>query len=530
MITGPVSHLPDIKGIGETYFEKMQEFKNLVAHTDCITGKTETYGEILQKTIRAALKMQSEGIKPNDTISICSFMTSDCLIPYYASFFIGAVSANLYPELSLEETTFLMKQVSPRMVFVAPEAVPLIKTALEDAKVDAKIVVFGETSKYLQFSDFLIPSPKEHSFTPYKVKNTRETAVIVFSSGSTGIPKGACLTHYGLLAQIYNSSSLIPPETNALVFCNLHWISATIFTLMAILNGVNRLLFPKFNAALAWEAIEKYKVNVLSLMLFPAVEMFKNGRPKDIDVSSLKQVLLGGAKMSKEQMMHFRKCLPDSLISNLYGQTEINGAITMFNTADTDHLRLMKEKLESVGKPVPGFAYKIVDLETEEILGPNQLGELLVKSDFITSGYYKMDSSHAFDSDGFFRTGDLVYYDEDQCFFIVDRVKQMLKYKTFYLYPSKIEEVFLTHPAVHACVVFGIPHEEDGDHLMGVVVLKESDVGKVSPKEIEEYVNNKVGDHQRLRAGVKIVEKIPVTVTDKLCRRKMRNLVLEGKL
>lgn len=163
-------------------------------------------------------------------------------------------------------------------------------------------------------------------------------------------------------------------------------------------------------------------------------------------------------------------------------------------------------------------------------LGPNKRGELRIKSIFNMRGYYNQDSHNIWDHEGFIKTGDIGYYDEDYCFYIVDRKKAMLKYKSWHVVPAKLEGILLGHPAVEAAVVFGLPHEEDGDHPMGVVVLKGNSRGKISENEIEEYVAQKVGEMQRLRAGVKFVDDIPLTPSGKYKRTHMRDLVLQKKI
>lgn len=146
------------------------------------------------------------------------------------------------------------------------------------------------------------------------------------------------------------------------------------------------------------------------------------------------------------------------------------------------------------------------------------------------NGYYKMDSSDAWDSDGFLKTGDIAYYDEDHFFFIVDRIKELLKYQKWHISPVKLEAILLTHPTVLACIVIGIPHQVDGDHPMGVVVLKESAVGTVKEEELQKFVDDQVGHHQKLRAGVKFIKKFPVTVTGKISRVQTKRDILNGKL
>lgn len=170
-----------------------------------------------------------------------------------------------------------------------------------------------------------------------------------------------------------------------------------------------------------------------------------------------------------------------------------------------------------------------MDPETNESLGPNKVGELRIKSGKGMTGYYNTDSSDAFDEQGFLKTGDLGYYNEDFCFFIVDRIKEMFKFRSWHIPPAVVEAVLLKHPGVAAGIVIGIPHEEDGDHPMGVVILK-GDSKNVTAEEIRDYVDKRVDDRQQLRAGVRIVEKIPHTPSGKPRRHVVRNMILSGEL
>lgn len=144
------------------------------------------------------------------------------------------------------------------------------------------------------------------------------------------------------------------------------------------------------------------------------------------------------------------------------------------------------------------------------------------------SGYLHMDSSFAFDSEGFYKTGDLGYIDADNCLFIVGRIKEILKYKGYHVSPEYIEKVLLKHGAVKEAVVFGIPHKTDGDLPMGLVVVDEQ--SNVTPDDIQQFVNERVIDRLQIRAGIKIVPKIPTSLTGKFKRSAIRDMVLDGKI
>lgn len=146
------------------------------------------------------------------------------------------------------------------------------------------------------------------------------------------------------------------------------------------------------------------------------------------------------------------------------------------------------------------------------------------------NGYYKMDYSGVFDAEGYLRTGDIVYYDEDNCLYIEERIKEMFKYRGWHIMPSVIEEVVLSHPGVKDAVVVGVSHVQDGHHPMALVVLKDN-WSKVDSEQILEFVNNQLSDAQKLRAGLKILtSELPRTTTGKLKRNLIREMIANGTI
>lgn len=167
-----------------------------------------------------------------------------------------------------------------------------------------------------------------------------------------------------------------------------------------------------------------------------------------------------------------------------------------------------------------------MDVETRKLLGPNQKGEICVKTPFMMNGYYKLDCSDIYDEDGFLKTGDVGYYDEEECLYVVERIKEMFKYLSWHIVPSVIEKVLVEHSEIKEAAVFGIPvSEEEGEMPAACVVLKEG--SNISTKKIEDFVSSKVSDRERLRGGVFIVSELPRTPSGKLKRKEVRDCIIK---
>nr|CAH7753043.1 unnamed protein product [Callosobruchus chinensis] len=344
------------------------------------------------------------------------------------------------------------------------------------------------------------------------------------NSGTTGLPKGICLNHYALLSQsgsfkkdAFDTNNSATVDTVVLLYPTLYWISRVCVLIGSIMRGEANVICRSFDAKRFLEIVEKYKVTLSFLPPYYFSDLLhEHPKNQDADVSSLKVLWTGSCPVIAKQLIEVMTAFPGTFVLNMYGQTELAGAIACIT--DPSDYDLQKKKPDTVGKILSQYKWKIVDLETEQpVTGPNKKGELRLKTDLHMNGYYKMDSTDAFDSDGYLRTGDLAYYDEDNCLYIDDRVKEMFKYRGWHILPAIVEEVLM-----------GIPHPEDGDHAMGLVALKKG-FETVTPEEILKFADERLSDAQKLRAGVKIFDELIRTATGKLKRRALKEMVLNHK-
>uniref|UniRef100_A0A1Y1KY40 AMP-binding enzyme C-terminal domain-containing protein n=1 Tax=Photinus pyralis TaxID=7054 RepID=A0A1Y1KY40_PHOPY len=261
-----------------------------------------------------------------------------------------------------------------------------------------------------------------------------------------------------------------------------------------------------------------YMATRVILDITSTLTLCRTPKPKNVDLKSLKSILVTGTTISEEQLQEIRETFPNVLVSQMYGQSEVFSPLTYFDLAKAKHVHFLHTKKGSCGLPMRGTCYKVVDPDTDKVLGPNQKGEIRVKSQMQLGGYYNLDSSGIWDSDGY------GYYDEDYCFYVIDRLKEMFPYRVKHITPASIENVINTHPAVLKSVVIGIPHYIDNHHAMALVVLKPG-LPNVTGEEIQKYVEDRLDDPFHLRAGVKFVENFPMTPSGKVHRLKLKEMV-----
>ncbi|XP_031351171.1 luciferin 4-monooxygenase-like isoform X2 [Photinus pyralis] len=517
--------LPDRRGIGYVYYHSMLKNRGKIAQINGNTGEEESYDQLLMKCIRTAITMQLKGIRPGDFISICSPDALECFVAYIASLFIGAISASICEDMSVEENLYLLEQVNPKMIFVCKEAVELVEKVAERLAHDPIIVVFGATKNHTPFEDFLAKRCQEDQFRPREVANLDETAIVIFSSGTTGRPKGICHTHYSVLSTV----TFFDRKENLqlAIFSTTYWSVFYTFAHKTLTNGFTRIVFSDLEVINPW-SILKYRIDFTFFGWNDYMSFTRTEKPPFVDPSNLRELAIGGNSINMDQIAKLQSVFPDAFIHSTYGQTEVFQEIFTFpNSAASRSLAVRYPN--SVGLPLAGFRYKVVDLDTEEILGPNRKGELRLRSACQTSGYYNHDSSEMFDSEGWLKTGDLVYYNEERCFFITGRIKESFKYLYHHISPVEIESVLMAHPSVGRAVVLGLPHETDDNHPFALVELLENK-GNVKANDLVRYVDSRVEDQKRLRGGVKIVKRIPLTPTGKVNRFKLREMLKKQEI
>lgn len=302
------------------------------------------------------------------------------------------------------------------------------------------------------------------------------------------------------------------------------WFHAMGF--MGMVLGATSREFPavflwKFEPNLYLECIQKYKVVVISVP--PPIVVFLAKTPlfDQYDLSSLKVIMSGAAPLTQETEAQVKKRFNDDIfVVQGYGQTEATLGVLNANVASA--------KPGSVGELTKGMYGKVIN-ENGTPVGPNQVGELCFKGPLIMKGYINNEeaTSGTIDENGWLHTGDLGYYDDERHFFIVDRLKELIKYKGFQVPPAELEGLLLSNPKVKDVGVIGIPDENAGELPMGFVVKQEN--VQLTEKEVMDFVAKNASNPKWLRGGVRFVDAIPRNPSGKILRRELRDLYKNTK-
>ncbi|XP_049278967.1 uncharacterized protein LOC125761666 [Anopheles funestus] len=515
---------------GELVVKRLHRNGDEVALVDAVSGDSLTYHQILARALKLANRFHRLGIKRNSVVGICSENSIHFPIITFATIMLGGTVLPINYSYSSSELKHVLLLTKPVALFASE--VPLRKIiAMRDALPSVKLLVsLGKnrpTRGVALLDDFFDSSPISNmrSFTPQPVPLKKQVAVMVMSSGTTGLPKAVQLTHHNVMTVMaYQAEdpryTELPVPLRVLGLLPFYHVFGFMLSLNSCLNKVPMVVLSRFEPNLFLRTIQDHRITMASLVPPLVVFLAKSPLVDSYDLSSLYAVLCGAAPLSREIEELVRSRLPNvQTIRTGYGMSETSlGVISRTN-----------EKVGSVGKVHKTTHVKVVDLETGCALGSNQTGEICIKGPLVMKGYLHNDraTSEMIDTDGWLHTGDIGYYDGEQDFYIVDRIKDLIKYKGFQVPPAELEDVLLSHPKIRDCAVVGVPDEVAGELPAAFVVIQPGT--KVTEQEVIQCVASKLSPQKHLRDGVYFVDEIPKTGSGKILRRELRNSLQHPK-
>lgn len=521
--------------LGHLIVKNLSEARDKVVLISGITSEELTAGDLLDRSISVAKAFLAAGIKPGDVISIASENRFEFAYVLFGSLLLNLTFAPINLTYSEREMAHAFNLSKPKVIFMSSFASDKVVNVAQTLSFVQKVVLFDDENPYgpavVLLNDFISPESIQNiSFSPITSNKKKSVAIILCSSGTTGLPKGVQLSQQNIIAvSRYCKNSLCNLRTGdddeneeRVILGLLPWFHAYGLTKLAgamISRAGKIVLLPKFEEGLFLSCIENYKCNLL--ILVPPLMMFLAKHPMvdDYDLSSMRIVICGAAPLSKEleQAVNDRLKNPKMKIRQGYGMSELSLAVLLQTTIFAPG---------SVGDVSEGTMVKVID-ENGKSLGPNKRGELCFKGNQLMLGYIGDEKStkDTIDRDGWLHTGDVGYYDKDKQFFIVDRIKELIKYKGFQVPPAEIEGVLLTHPKIKDAAVIGIPDDNAGELALAFVVKTDNNL---TEDEVIQFVAKTASPAKKLHGGVRFIDEIPRNLSGKVLRRELRELVKQS--
>jgi long-chain acyl-CoA synthetase len=455
-------------------------------------------------TARVARMLRDKGVGPGDRVGVMLPNVPYFPVCYYGALRAGAVIVPMNVLLKEREVAFYLGDSEARVLFAWHEFAADAEAGAQRAGAEVVLVEPGAFERLLEGFD---PDPEVAE------REDEDTAVLLYTSGTTGTPKGAELTHGNLRCNVDAANEIYGLDETWVTLGALplfHSFGQTCAMNVTISRGACLTLLPRFDAAKAFEIIERDRVTLFQGVPTMYSAMLNHGAGDSADTSSLRVCVSGGASMPVEVMRSFEQKFSCTILEG-YGLSETSPV------ASSNPLH-GERKAGSIGLPIAGVEMKVVD-EDDKDVPTGQVGEIVIRGHNVMKGYWRRPEATAETMrGGWFHSGDMAKVDEDGYFFIVDRKKDMIIRGGYNVYPREIEEVLYEHPSVIEAAVVGVPHEELGEEVGAAVALAEG--ATCDPDELRDFVKQRVAAYKYPR-HVWIVDALPKGPTGKILKREI---------
>lgn len=479
---------------------------------------TVSYSQLNDLTNKVANLLYNLGVRKGDKVSVYLPNMPEYVYLYLGIPKIGAVTGPVNSLFKAREVKFVVNHSEAKIIVTIPKFMEVINEIKNDlTNVEKIITIGGSVDDTLNFWELMEKTSKSNP-PEVIIDEKNDPASILYTSGTTGFPKGVLQTHFN----IRRDAEMIKDFLNAnedyrfMLILPLFHCNAQVVTVMAPFTiGASCILTPGFSAQTHWETVAKYKTSTFSAV--PTVLSILLKMPhENLDLSSLEFVICGAAPLPVEVFREFEKTFNCRIVEG-YGLTEgtCASSVNPIPTETED-----KRKIGSIGVPLPGNKMKIVDSDGND-LPPNTKGEIIIKGDNVMKEYYKNPEANAETlKDGWLFTGDIGHMDEDGFFFITDRKKDMIIRGGENIYPREIEEVLYSHPAVSLATVIGVRDEIYGELPKAFIVLKEGIT--TTAEDIIAYCKKNLADF-KIPKYIEFREDLLKTPTGKIMKQPLRD-------
>lgn len=501
-----------------------------LAILDGSTGMRRTFGDYHNDTAGIAGSLRHDlNITPNDCVCLFAPNHVDYLPVTLAVGLCGAKITPVNPLYKAGELQVVLEKSQTSVLIAHTSNLDAALAAAKEVDCVQQVLVMTEDGEASPIAGLeTLKSIKHHSAAfdttsaAYDCDPSTHPYLLPYSSGTTGLPKGVCLTHSNITVNLLQIDRAEGPLQSTGVVSPLPFFHIYGMVVSMMYYGwKNRPLYTmsgKFDLELLLQLTQEHKPTHAHLVPPIILGLAKSPLVEEYDLSSLQSIVSAASPLGYDTESAAQARLGGCTVKQAWGMSELSPIGTFSPSSKT--------KVGSVGPLVPNTTAKIIDEQTGETLGPNQEGELCLKGPQVMLGYLNepQKTSECKSESGWLRTGDLAHYDEDGYFFITDRIKELIKVRGFPVAPAELEDLLLGHESIQDVAVIQIPDETSGELPLAYIVLQDADGDQDQMRsEIYEWVKEKVVPYKRLDGGIRFVESIPKSASGKILRRILRD-------
>ena len=554
-IVASVSGVDPNSTIGDMLDRQAERFAGRDALVNVETGERYSYAEFRDEVERVARGLMALGIEKGQHVGIWATNYTEWVLTQFATAKIGAVMVNVNPAYRTHELAYLLEQSEANALiligrFRNSDYVAMLNEVAPEIREATPGELRSPRFPYLRHVIHIPPHgdgadaetpPGMWSWEQMVARHTEVSPAqlaarqaqcrpgdpvnIQYTSGTTGNPKGAMLTHHNLVANAVYVGDCIELTENDRLCVPVpfyHCFGCVMGNLGCITHGSAIVIATEhFDPLKTLQAVERERCTALYGVPTMFIAQLAHPEFDGFDVSSLRTGIMAGSPCPIEVMRQVIDRMGAHQMTIAYGQTEHSPVITQTLVSDS-----IERRVSTVGAVLPGVEARIVDPETGQILGPGIQGELQARSAMVMQGYYNLPeaTAAAIDEEGWLHTGDLAEVDEDGYYKITGRLKDMIIRGGENVYPREIEEFLYTHPKISDVQVIGVPDERFGEEVMAWVMLRPGETA--DSEEIREFCRGKIA-HFKIPRYVKVTSEFPMTVTGKIQKFRMREMAVE---
>jgi acyl-CoA synthetase (AMP-forming)/AMP-acid ligase II len=478
---------------------------------DGTTGEATTYSELADGVRRLAGGLHAAGITRSDVVGIMAPNMPAYATVFHGTAWAGGVVTTINPTYTAGEVHHQLVDSGARMLFTISALLPLATEAAAGTAVE-RIVSIDPADGVVSLADMLGEPLVDH----VAIDPAMDLVALPYSSGTTGLSKGVELTHRNLVANIEQVNAVLPFEQGEVMLSVLpffHIYGMQVLMNGALASGGTVVTMPRFDLEQFLTLASQHRIRRAVVVPPIVLAMAKHPMVDSFDLSSLRQLFSGAAPLGAELAAEAATRLGCEVVQG-YGMTELSPV----SHATPDG----QGRPGTIGILVPDTECRVVDPATGDDCGVGVDGELWIRGPQVMAGYLNNPAATAdtIDADGWLHTGDIGHADDDGHFTIVDRLKELIKYKGFQVPPAELEALLVTHPAVADVAVIGVPDDEAGELPKAFVVLKPG--ADATAEDLQAFVADQVAHYKQVRQ-VAFVDEIPKSASGKILRRMLRD-------